>query len=152
MTLNRNGKKTEELLDIMECTPEWGNYVTNKAKLVLTTLYKTKSMSDTLVELNMKYNTARSHMIRGLERIKNKKKNHLRNGRSEKAEELFNLMENKNWKNNLTVKEIELAELFRQHKNFYRIAEIKDLSPGNIAGTLYGNSQKPGVVGKIKSK
>lgn len=150
LTGKQFGSKIKELFDIIENTPDWEYYVSNKTKDIIKTLYENKNMTDTLEQLDLKYITARSHIIRAIDRISNKRTDHLRKGKSQSAQELFELMENQNWKEGLTEKEILLAENYKHYKNFYEVGRQLNLAPSNIAITLYGSNQKCGVIEKIK--
>jgi DNA-binding NarL/FixJ family response regulator len=148
---NRFGSKVNKLFNLIDETDNWERYVSNKTVRIIKTLRKNQSMKDTLRELDMKYTTARAHLVRAIKRIKNKKTKYLRKGQSKKAQQLFELMETtSNWKEPLTDREVKLANFFKRYKNFHKVGRKLSLAPSNIAGTLYGNSQKLGVIGKLK--
>lgn len=150
---NQFGTKVNELFKLVELNPEWDKYVTRKTAAVVRTLIKTQSMTDTMNEFDMKYITVRAHILRAIERISNKDTEFKREGRSKQAKELFELMSTvPDWKIYVTDHEAELAEQFRDVKNFYELSRRIGLKPGNIAGTLYGTTQKIGVIAKIKSR
>ena len=144
------GGKIKELFKLIETTPEWEKYVAEKTATIVKLLYEKKSMNDTLEILDMKYTTARAHITRAVDRIKEKKLDYLRDGQSELAQRLLNLMEQPDWDKNLTDHEKLLATKFKEKKNFYDVGRELKMTPGNIAATLYGNTQKLGVITKIK--
>jgi hypothetical protein len=147
------GQKVNELFDIIESTPDWDKYVTRKTAAVIRTLIKTQSMTDTMNEFNMKYITVRSHILKAIERISKKDTEFTRDGQSKQAKELFELMETiPNWTEYVTFHEAEIALCYKDVKNFYEVGRRLGLKPGNIAGTLYGTTQKIGVIAKIKSR
>ena len=149
LTGNQFGSKVKELFELIEKNHDWEKYVSDKTKLVVKTLYKNQNMTNTLEELDMKYITARSHIIRAVDRIKEKKTDYLRQGQSKQAQKLFKLMEEENWQEGLTENEIKLAEAFKKHKSFYEVGRKFDIAPSNVAMTLYGSNQKLGVISKI---
>jgi predicted transcriptional regulator len=146
------GSKIKELFLLIEKTPNWDKYVSEQTTKVIKTLYATKNMNDTLEKLDMKYTTVRAHLIRAIDRIKEQRKNYLRDGQSELAQRLFVLMDNPEWSKSLTTYEKTLAEKFKEKRNFYEVGRELNITPGNIAATLYGNTQKLGVIGKIQKQ
>ena len=149
----RFGQKTLRVLELMETVPEWEKYVTDKTAEVLKYLRETQSIEQTKTHFGMEYTTVRSHILRGIDRIENKKTYYRRNGQTELAQELFELMENTpNWEEYVTHYEAELAKNFKKVKNFYKLGKQLNIAPSNIAGTLYVTTQKIGVIGKIKER
>jgi DNA-binding CsgD family transcriptional regulator len=147
------GKKTRDLLNLIDTTPDWEQYVTDKTAEVVKMIHVNQSMQDTMDELDMKYTTVRSHLLRAFDRISEKRTDFRRGGKSDLAQELFDLMDNvDNWEAYVTNYEAQLAQQFRDVKNFYELGRQLSIAPGNIAGTLYGTTQKVGVIGKIKEK
>lgn len=145
------GKKTRDLLKLVETTPDWEQYVTDKTAEVVKKLHDNQSMQDTMTELDMKYTTVRSHILRAHERISEKRTDFRRGGKSDLAQELFDLMDSiDGWEQYVTPYEAQLAKQFKDVKNFYELGRNLSIAPGNIAGTLYGTTQKVGVIGKIK--
>lgn len=152
-TNNQFGTKVNELFELIEKNPDWDKYVTNSTAAIIRTLIKTQSMQDTMNEFDMKYVTVRANILRAIERISNKDTQFKREGKSKQAQVLFDLMDSTpDWKDFVTDHEAELAEHFRDIRNFYKLGRITGLAPGNIAGTLYGTTQKIGVIAKIKSR
>lgn len=150
LTGNQFGSKIKELFTLIEKTDNWEQYVAPQTAEVVNTVHDLKNMTEALEQLNMKYTTARAHLMRALDRIENKKLDRLRDGLSRQAQKLLDLMENDEWKDGLTDREIEIAEMFRETKNFYETARQLAIQPSAVAITLYGSTQKLGVVNKIK--
>lgn len=147
------GKKILNLFQLINADPDWEKYVQPKTANVVKTVYRNQSMINSEKELDMRYITIRSHLIKAAERIKDKNLDFKQGGGGEHAQELFTLMdETAEWKDYVTNHEAELAEKFKEVKNFYEVARQFNLSAGNIAGTLYGTTQKIGVINKIKQK
>lgn len=146
------GAKVNELFEIMETTPDWEQYVTKKTSEICKKLYDNQSMNETMEYFDMKYITVRAHLLRAIERISDKRTDFKREGKSDQAQELFELMDSvENWKEYVTDNEANMAEEYRKVRNFYRLSESLGVAPGNIAGTLYGTTQKMGVITKIKA-
>lgn len=152
LTGKQLGNKVHDLFNLIETVDDWEKYVSSKTEEIVKTLYKTKVIKDSMDELGLKYSTIRSHLMRARERIKDRRVDYLRNGESKMSQQLFSLMEIKGWQKNLTDHEILLAKEYKKEKNFYQVARKLGLTPGNIAGTLYGNTQKLGVIEKIKEQ
>ena len=149
LTGKQLGSKVKELFKLIENTPDWDKYVSNKTKKVVECVYKHKSMINATEELGVKYITARSHLMTALNRIEGKKTFSLRGAESGKAKTLFSLMEYENWKNGLSNKEIEIAESYRKYKSFHEVGRRLNMAPANVSGVLYGNTQKLVVINKI---
>lgn len=152
LTGKQFGNKIKELFELIETTPDWDKYVSDQTAEIVKTLYANKNMNDTLDQLDVKYTTARAHLIRAIERIKEQKLDYLRAGQSKMAQRLFNLMDKPDWEKALTEQEIVLATKFKEKKNFYEVGRELNVAPGNIAATLYGSTQKLGVIGKIEKQ
>lgn len=150
LTGNQYGAKVKELFKLIEETDNWEQYVAPQTKEVVMNIYNKGNMTEALEEMGMKYTTARAHLMRALERITSRKLDGLRDGLSRQSIKLLDLMENESWKEPLTEREIELAEKFRETKNFYEAARQLNIPPSTVAITLYGSTQKLGVVNKIK--
>lgn len=150
LTGNQFGAKVKELFRVIENTEDWEKYVAPLTAKVVNEIHTRKNMTESLEKLNMKYTTARAHLMRALDRVRNKKLDRLRGGQSRQATKLLALMDNAGWENGLTDKEIEIAKTFRRTKNFYETGRQLNLEPSNIAITLYGSTQKLGVINKIK--
>ena len=136
----------------METVENWEKYVTQKTANICKTLYDTQSMNETMEIFDMKYVTVRAHLMRAIERISDRRTDFKREGKSDQAQELFELMDTvPNWKEYVTDHEANMAEEFRKVRNFYKLSEVLGVAPGNIAGTLYGTTQKMGVITKIKA-
>lgn len=146
------GKKTRDLLNLIEVTPDWEQYVTDKTAEVVKKVHGNQSMKETIDELDMKYTTVRSHLLKAYDRISEKRTDFRRGGKSDLATELFELMNVEDWETFVTPYEAELAKQYKEVKNFYELGRKLNISPGNIAGTLYGTTQKIGVIGKIKER
>lgn len=150
LTGSQLGGKVHELFKLIETTPDWEKFVSDQTEHVVKTLYKHKNMTDTLEELNMKYTTARAHLLRAIDRISERRVDFLRKGESKQAQQLFELMDAiPCWEQEVTEREAMLAKKFRKVRSFYEMGRELDQSPGNIAATLYGSTQKMGVVGKL---
>lgn len=150
---NQFGNKVNELFHLLDTVEDWDKYVTRKTASVVRTLQKTQSMNETMAEFNMKYVTVRSHVLRAIERITKRDTVFKREGKSQQSQELFELMDTvEDWEVYVTDNEADLAKQFRDIKNFYELGRMLNLAPSNIAGTLYGTTQKIGVIAKIKSK
>ena len=146
------GEKTRELIELVEQTLNWEEYVSEDCQVLIKTLIKNKNMTNTLEELDIKYPTARARIIRSIDRIKSKNTSFMRNARSEKAQELISLTEKNGWENNLTAYEVTLVKEFKQLKNLYATGRKLNIKPSNVYGMLYGNSQKQGILNKIKKE
>lgn len=147
---NQLGSKAKMLFELMNNISDWELYVNEKTAEIVKKLYETRSMTITGNYFNMKYITVRSHILKAIERISSKRVDFNRNGQSPLAQKLFILMDSPDWKVKLTEHEIMLAEKFKESRNFYAVARDLNLLPGNIAATLYGSTQKLGVIGKIE--
>ena len=145
------GKKIHELLEIVNTTDNWQQFVSNQTVNIINTLKTKNNIVELLEELDMKYTTAHAHLIRAIKRIQERDVEFLRDGKSPNAKKLFELMESSIWKENLTDKEIEIALSFREHTNFYDCGKALKMAPSNVAAILYGNKQKKGVIKKIES-
>ena len=146
------GEKTRELIELVEQTLNWEEYVSEDCQVLIKTLIKNKNMTNTLEELDIKYPTARARIIRSIDRIKSKNTSFMRNARSEIAQELISLTEKNGWENNLTAYEVILVKEFKQLKNLYATGRKLNIKPSNVYGMLYGNSQKQGILNKIKKE
>jgi hypothetical protein len=162
------GEKIREVFELMENTPDWEKYVTEKTANVVKYLKESQSMIDTEKKFSMKYITVRSHVLRAGERIKSRDSEFKHEGKSKLAKELFELMDTvENWEQYVTPYEAELAKKFKEVCNFYKLSTLLGMDKivldkngkekiisgaGNIAGTLYGTTQKIGVIGKIKER
>lgn len=147
------GDKILELYKLVDETPDWEKYVSKKTAEVVKFVFEKQSTDEAIEHFNMKYTTVRSHLLRALDRVGEKNTEFKRYGKSDQAQELFELMDtNSDWKDYVTDNEAFLAEKFREVKNFYELGRLLNLAPSNIAGTLYGTTQKIGVIGKIKQK
>jgi hypothetical protein len=156
------GKKIRALFELIENTENWEQYVTDETAEVVKYVYDVQSIKIAESGLNMLGVTIRAHLLRALDRITDKNTEFKHGGKSELAQELFNLMDTvPNWEKYVTEYEALLAKTFREVRNFYKLAEVLGLNKvnaegkvisgaGNIAGTLYGTTQKMGVIGKIK--
>ena len=148
---NQFGNKTLELFELMENTENWEQYVTEKTANIVKYVKEHQSMNQACDYFDVGYPTIRSHILKAIERIKSKNTEFRRSGQSKLARELFSLMENTpNWEDSVTKYEAELAKKFKEVKNFYQLGKELNMAPSNIAGTLYGTSQKIGVINKIK--
>lgn len=150
MVNKKFGKKIHELLSIVDNTKDWKNYVSEQTVTIINTVQEKNNIIEVLEELDMKYTTAHAHLIRAIKRIQEKDVEFLRDGKSPNAQKLFELMNNKGWKKNLTVKEVQITESFKKHKNFYDCGKELKIAPSNVAAILYGNKQKKGVIKKIE--
>lgn len=146
------GAKVNELFELMETVEGWEKYVTTKTADICNYLYNSQSMNETMEHFDMKYITVRAHLMRAAERISNRRTDFKREGKSEQAQDLFKLMDTvENWEEYVTEHEANMAKEFRKVRNFYDLAKVLGVAPGNIAGTLYGTTQKMGVITKIKA-
>lgn len=140
-----------ELFDLINEQEDWEKYLTPATVKTVKTIYETQSMNETCEILNMKYVTVRSHLIKAVDRISNKRTNFRRGGKSEHAQELFDLMDSvENWKSFVTDQEAMLAIKYREVKNFNELGRQLGLAASNIYNTIFGNTRLIGVVGKIK--
>lgn len=146
------GEKTKELISLVENNEDWKEYVSEDCQILIKTLIKNKNMTDTLEELNIKYPTARARIVRSIDRIKSKNTSFMRNGKSKQAKELISLTEQDGWEKNLTNHEIKIVKEFKRLKNLYATGRELNISPSNVYGILYGNSQKQGIINKIKKE
>lgn len=160
------GKKMRRLFELIETVEDWEQYVTEETAEIVKYVYDVQSMKVAESGLSMKAPTIRAHLLRAMDRISEKNTTFKHGGKSELAQELFALMDEvPNWEEYVTEYEAMLAKTFREVKNFYKLSEIFGLDKfvtgddgkekkisggGNIAGTLYGTTQKVGVIGKIK--
>lgn len=148
------GKKILDLFKLINEDENWEKYVQPNTANVVKTMYKLQSFIDAERELDMKTTTIRSHLLRALSRIEEKKTDHKRDALGDLSIELFRLVDStENWKDYVTNHEVELVETYRDVKNFYEVARLLGLNEnnaGNIAGTLYGTTQKIGVIGKLR--
>ena len=144
------GKKIIELLDIVNETENWEEYVSTQTVEIIKQLQTKNNIIELIEELDMKYTTVHAHLIRALKRITAHNLEFLRDGKSPNAQKLFELMTHKKWKDSLTNKEIEIAESFERNRNFYTCGKELKIAPSNIAAILYGNTQKRGVIKKIE--
>lgn len=149
---NQLDKKVQELITLVENYKNWEEYVSEDCQILIKTIIKNKNVSDSLKELNIKYSTARARLIRSINRIKNKNTSFMRNAKTIKAKELILLTEKDGWQNNLTNYEIMIVKEFKQVKNLHETGRRLNMSPSNVYATLYGNSQKQGVLNKIKKE
>lgn len=148
---NKFGKKMKELISLVESTENWEEYVEPNTVVLINDLIAKENISSVMEEHDLSYNNLRAKYLTALDRIKNNNKERIRNGGSEKARLLFDLVDSTaNWKSVLTNREIKYVESFKTHKNFYEVGRILNAKPGNIAGTLYGTSQRDGVIDKLK--
>lgn len=146
------GAKVKELFELMETVEDWEQYVTSKTADICTFLYNSQSMNETEKHFGMKYITVRAHLMRAVERISERRTDFKREGKSDQAQELFELMDTvSSWEDYVTDHEANMAKEFRKVRNFYKLSKIIGVAPGNIAGTLYGTTQKMGVITKIKA-
>jgi DNA-binding CsgD family transcriptional regulator len=150
LTGEQFGKKIKNLFELINQEKNWEQYVSEKTALIVKTLYKNMNMTETLEELEIKYPTARAHILRALDRIENHKLDYLHKGQSEQAQKLFKLMNSEDWETVLTDNEVLLAKNFKELKNFYEVSRKLNVKPGNIAATLYGSTQKLGVIFKLE--
>jgi len=147
------GKKTLELFDLIEIDRDWEKYLNEKTCSVIKTLLRTRSMKETMEEHNMIYITVRSNILKAIERIKNKDTTFYREGKTNFAQELFHLIDNvEDWEQYVTPEEARIAKEFRELKNHYMVARKLHIKPSNVASALYGNTQRFGVITKIKNK
>lgn len=152
-TINKFGKKMTELLNLVgdPTNNEWKNYVSTETIKLIEDLLEFENMSAVMEKNDTSYINLRAKYMIALDRIQNKRKDRIRNGKSEKARKLFLLIENNpNWKDFLTDREIKYTEKFMELKNFYAVGKELKVSPSNIAGALYGTNQRSGVIGKIE--
>lgn len=150
-TINKFGKKMKELCDVVATEPNWRDYVESNTITLIEDLFTIQNLKVVSEKHNLSYSNIRAKYLVALERIKAKKTDRIRNGKSDKAQHLLRLLESTSeWQLPLTEREIAYAELFKKHKNFYEVGRILDVKPSNVAGTLYGTNQRLGVVGKIE--
>lgn len=145
------GARSKELFELMDTVENWEQYLTEDTADIVKHLRITESVVETAEHFELKYPTVHANILRAIDRIKNKRTDFKRGGKTKQARELFELMDKvENWKEFVTDYEAFLAEQYRKVKNFYELGRILDLKPSNIATTLYGSTQKIGVIGKIK--
>lgn len=151
-TINKFGKKMKELCEVVAAEPNWREYVEEGTVELIEDLFVIQNLSLVIEKHDLNYPNIRAKYLTALDRIKSKNTSKIRNGKSDKAKKLLDLIDGSDdWKTPLTDKEILLADLFRKHKNFYEVGRILDIKPSNVAGTLYGTSQRKGVINKIES-
>lgn len=150
-TINKFGKKMKELCDVVAADPNWRDYVEGSTVTLIEDLFTIQNLTAVSQKHNLTYTNIRAKYMVALERIKAKKTDKIRNGKSNKARHLLELLEEtKDWEVPLTEREIAYATLFKQYKNFYEVGRILKTKPSNVAGTLYGTNQRLGVIGKIE--
>ena len=150
-TINKFGKKMKELCDVVAAEPNWRNYVEGNTVTLIEDLFTIQNLTVVSEKHDLTYTNIRAKYLVALDRIKAKKTDRIRNGKSDKAQHLLSLLDStEDWELPLTEREITYAKLFKEHKNFYEVGRILNIPPSNIAGTLYGTSQRLGVVGKIE--
>ncbi len=150
-TYNKFGKKMKELIELVKTTDDWEKYVENNTVCLINDLFKYQNLSVIMEKHNISYMNLRTKFLVAAKRIKDKDNIKIRSGKSKKAQHLFSLIESTpNWKDALTKTEIEYVTLFQKYKNFYAVARQLDLQPSNIAGKLYGTTQRTGVIEKLE--
>lgn len=150
-TINKFGKKMKELCEVVAMEPNWRDYVEGNTVTLIEDLFTIQNLKAVSEKHDLTYTNIRAKYLVALDRIKAKKTDRIRNGKSDKAQHLLRLLETTDeWQLPLTEREIVYAELFKKHKNFYEVGRILNTQPSNVAGALYGTSQRLGVVGKIE--
>lgn len=139
-----------DLCKLIENDSNWHNYVEEKNVKFLKDYYNHRDLSRVLSENNISYGNFKAKVLASIDRIQNKNTNRIRNGKSEKAKKLLELLEQEDWKTVLTEREIKYATLFKMHKNFYSVGRLLDVNPSNVAGALYGTNQRKGVINKLE--
>ena len=152
--MRTNGTKFEtilkELCILIDNNPNWRDYVEEKSIKFLEAFYVTKDLNFVLSDGKISYGNFKAKVIASVDRIKNKNTSRIRNGKSDKAKKLLELLNQEGWKEPLTDREIMYAELFKKHKNFYTVGRLLDVNPSNVAGALYGTNQRKGVINKLE--
>ncbi len=139
-----------ELCDLIEKDPNWKNYVEEKSIKFLEEFYQTRDLKALINKGEISYGNFKAKVIVAVDRIKNKKTSRIRNGKSDKAKKLLELLSIDQWQAPLTEREILYASLFKKHKNFYEVGRVLDVNPSNVAGALYGTNQRKGVITKLE--
>jgi len=150
--INNISGKVGELLNLIQLTPNWQNYVDIKTIKLIEDLQMYGNMQDVCKKNNIKYITLRERFLTASKRIRQKQTKFNRHGRSDKAQELINLIKkHENWEDILTDKEISYVKTYLKYKNFYLAGKELNVSPSNVAGRLYGTNQRNGVIWKIQN-
>ena len=150
-TYNKFGKKIKSLLELTKNTTDWNKYVDNNTEKLINDLINLKNISAVMEKNNITYGNLRAKYLIAIRRIENKDNTQMRGAKSAKAIYLFNLLnKNPDWKDCLTEKEILYIESFKELKNFYAVARKFNVSPSNVAGSIYGTKQRLGAVKKIE--
>lgn len=150
-TYNKFGKKIKELIKIVNETEDWKDYVEPDTIKLINELLEIQNMSEIIKINDISYTNLRAKYIAALDRIKAKNSTGIRKGKSYKAKKLFELVETTDgWQTALTDREILYVDTFKKYKNFYEVGRRLDVSPSNVAGTLYGTNQREGVTNKIE--
>lgn len=138
-------------MEVVKKDENWRDYVNTETVVLIEDLFKYQNLTIVAKIHNMKYISLRSKYLTACKRIKNKSKDYMRNGKSEKAQKLFGLI-NKlpDWKKGLTDTEILYTEKFLKLKNFHAVGKELNSAPSNIAGTIYGTTQRSGVMEKLE--
>lgn len=142
--------KLNELCILIENNKNWKDYVEEKNIYLLENYYQNRDINKVLTDGNISYGNFKAKALTSIDRIKNKNTNRIRNGKSEKAKKLLELLELDNWTSVLTEREIKYAKLFKDHKNFYSVGRMLNVNPSNVAGALYGTNQRKGVISKLE--
>jgi hypothetical protein len=150
-TYNKFGKKIKELIELVHETQDWSKYVDDKTATLINQLLTVQNLSAIADNNKLTYSTLRSKYMVAIDRIKTRNDKFTRNGKSEKAQKLLNLIKaTPEWEKALTKKEVEYVNLFIELKNFHKVAEAVDAEASNVAGKLYGTNQRAGVMQKIE--
>lgn len=151
-TYNRFGKKMKELIELVKVTKDWETYIEGSTVILINELLTMQNMGDIMAKHDFTYTKLRVKYLIALDRIKGKKKDRIRDGKSEKAKKLLDLIEsNPNWKDCLTARQVKYANSFKEFKSFYEVGRQLNVNPSNVAGTLYGTNQRVGVLGKLQN-
>src|SRR3712207_728135 len=91
-TVNKFGSKMVELMEVVKKDDNWRDYVNTETVVLIEDLFKYQNLTIVAKIHNMKYISLRSKYLTACKRIKNKSKDYMRNGKSEKAQKLFGLI------------------------------------------------------------
>ena len=137
------GKKMKELIELVNSTENWEQYVDDDTKEKILSLQELNNISEVVKKHNTTYGCLRAKYMIALRRIREKDNTRLRNGKSNKAQELFNIIENNpHWREKLSKTEISHIELYMKLKNYYKVANELKRQPSNVYKTIYNALRK----------
>jgi PHP family Zn ribbon phosphoesterase len=145
--------KINILKELIQNDKNWRNYLSSKTTNIVEKLIETNNVMETSRITNSLYITIHSNLIKAIDRITKKETTFKREGRTSLSIKLFELMEGvEDWETYVTPEEAKIAKCFKEQKNFYEVSRRLNLKPSNVASALYGNTQRFGVITKLKNK